>query len=192
MLDYFNTPNVDNCYWAGFIAADGCLVQGKKINDKSVKICISNKDKDLLLAFKRDVRYDGEIKTKEYSTLTIFGVREWHENLKKYWNITTNKTLTLVPPNLNSNSILSRAFIRGYIDGHGGISNVKQRQSFILRFNVCGTLPMVKWIRSNIGIDNKIILNGVSKVNYTYRISGQTAKRAFKTIFGYSSTLYYE
>jgi hypothetical protein len=38
--NYFASPTIDNCYWAGYIAADGCLLhQG---NRRMLTFCIKN------------------------------------------------------------------------------------------------------------------------------------------------------
>ena len=47
---FFETPNIVNCYYAGFIAADGCIrkYKGKFVETYSLSFGLSIKDKDFL------------------------------------------------------------------------------------------------------------------------------------------------
>lgn len=57
--DFFEVPNELNCYWAGFIAADGCIHTGKKQDVLSIFLAL--KDKNHLNRFKLDIDFDGQI-----------------------------------------------------------------------------------------------------------------------------------
>ena len=56
--DFFNNPNILNCYWAGFIAADGCI--GRR-NNNVLSIGLSSKDKQHLETFKNNINFSGPI-----------------------------------------------------------------------------------------------------------------------------------
>lgn len=138
---YFSKPNIENCYWAGFIAADGCITK-----DNSLSITLSIKDIDHLKTFKNKIKYTGKIKVyardkKQYCRIEIFNkyiVKDLLTNFK----ITRRKTFTLKPPNLkNKNHI--KSFIIGYIDGDGHIGIHKN----IFYISVYGTKSVVTWIR---------------------------------------------
>ena len=127
--------------------------------------------------------YDGDVKIVDnVSSLHIYGVREWHTDLLKNWNIIPCKTAILKPPMQLSHKAHILSYIRGYIDGDGCICYGKNRNTKIIRFSVCGTLDMMYWIKSVLGVDNKIMLNGISKVNYSYRIGGKTAITALSEV----------
>ena len=73
--NFFNKPNIINCYWAGFIAADGCIT-GR--NKNKLYIGLSSKDKQHLEVFKKTICFDGPILEniikrgdKEFHTSTI-------------------------------------------------------------------------------------------------------------------------
>ncbi|NYO85812.1 hypothetical protein G4A66_28110, partial [Escherichia coli] len=54
---YFSTPNLENCYWAGFIAADGNIRQ----NNQTFAIALAKKDRQHLEQFKKNIQYTGPI-----------------------------------------------------------------------------------------------------------------------------------
>jgi hypothetical protein len=101
---YFSNMTNESIYWAGFIAADGCLY-GKQ---KSLSIMLSKRDKDHLFKFKDAVKYTGDILdlTKtctngarcELVRLTINGCKSYYDDLIRLYNITPKKSLTIRPP----------------------------------------------------------------------------------------------
>ena len=140
--NYFSKPNIENCYWAGFIAADGCITE-----DNSLSITLSIKDINHLKKFKNKIEYTGEIKIytkknkKKYCRIEIFNKNITNDLLNNF-KITKRKTLILKPPDLkNKNHI--KSFITGYIDGDGH-TGVHQNIFYI---SVLGTKSMITWIR---------------------------------------------
>ena len=53
--NYFTTVSLDSAYWAGFIAADGCITNGY------LKIMISIVDSNLLENLKEAIKYSGPV-----------------------------------------------------------------------------------------------------------------------------------
>lgn len=153
---YFSIPTIENCYWAGFIAADGCI----QLNPDRLQIILSNKDKNILENFKNAVSYNGPIrevvrhykntkhKQKEYkeSHLTI-NSSQIITDLNKIFNITIQKSLTLKPPNL-TNLEHQLAYIIGYIDGDGSIClcNSKSSKDKQINLSILGTLELLNWM----------------------------------------------
>lgn len=126
---YFSTPDVENSYWAGFIAADGNITK-----DMSIRIGLQSSDKNHLEKFKKSIHFSGNIKTykytntthknKFYTRLEIFS-HKLCDDIYKNFNITPRKTFSLKFPSLTkSEYILS--FITGYIDGDGSIIKNKR------------------------------------------------------------------
>src|SRR3990167_5826866 len=91
--NFFEIPNILNCYWAGFIAADGCVSK----NNNRITIELDGKDKNHLIQFKNDVKFSGEVRDiksnpKSFSPNKIharFGIsnRIWKINLFENFNI---------------------------------------------------------------------------------------------------------
>ena len=148
-LEFFKTPNELNCYWAGFIAADGNIQPSRN----TVCIMLAAKDKCHLERFSNDIRYTGSVKdtitklnNKSYpgARLSICGASDLIHDLELNFNIIANKSLTLQPPEHLSRR-LSLAFIIGYFDGDGSTGVYKstgRKMSFV------GTSDMLSWIKS--------------------------------------------
>lgn len=141
-LNYFHQLSLENCYWAGFIAADGCI-----INQNIISIELAIKDFSHLQKFADCVGYTGIIRTnKDKVVVRIYSVKECVDDLNKNFNITPRKTFTLQPPNLVDDNLIL-AFIIGYIDGDGCINLQKEKYT---RLTIMGTYSMIKWIKDNL------------------------------------------
>lgn len=146
--NFFSNGDLESCYWAGFIAADGC------IDDKnnSIKIRLNSKDEQHLERFKKEINFTGPIKKStlkqksgnisKISEISLWNTIKLRQDLLEKFNITPRKSLTLKPPDKLTIE-QSLAFIIGYIDGDGciGISNGR------LYIRIVGTYSMLAWIR---------------------------------------------
>jgi len=193
--DYFAEPTLENCYVAGFIAADGSLHCSKE----TLTIQLHQQDKVVLERFKQFFGYTGQIfdKTRQEkkedgsireglkSTLAVYGVLPWYEDLAHHFNITPAKTKTLQAPNLFSMDH-KIGFIAGYIDGDGCI--MWSGGKFYL--DILGTESIIHFIKEVFDSIVPIPENGkgrgsmidLSKYNnrysfplHKYRISGKRA-----------------
>ncbi len=184
--NYFAQPNHMNSYWAGFIAADGCVSE----KENSLRISSSIKDEDHLYEFRNNIQFDGPIQ-RHYekrkgkggiqSILNIHGVEQWKNDLYNNFNITPRKTFTLKSPNLTDDEFIL-AFIIGYIDGDGSIFLYNKKYTCL---SIAGTYHMVKWIKDNLfrifNLPNKtnIYNNGNIK---TISINGKQADFMIKQL----------
>jgi hypothetical protein len=156
---FFANPNPLNSYWAGFIAADGCVFQHKHCSTKSLRISITQSDAYLLERFAKDVEFTGSVsldKLKHSSingrtlnarptaSISISCTQEWFPDLEKHFNITPRKSLTLKPPN-NLDHECSLAYIKGFLDGDG-CAHI--RKSNHLNMVFYGTLECLSWIKT--------------------------------------------
>lgn len=177
----FSRLSDEACYWAGFIAADGSIGKGN-----SVHICLGVKDIEHLQKFARFCSYDGPISIRtdashrQYAYIAIWGAEKMVSDLKKHWNITPAKTLTLQPPNITKKShILS--YIAGYFDGDGTYFKAGDGR---MVWGVCGNLTIIQWIKNNLlywlknGPIFTISKNGISDVNYRISCSYSYAQQA--------------
>jgi hypothetical protein len=192
-LNFFSNPCENNSYWAGFIAADGCVHKSKN----SISVILSEVDKTHLQKFVNNCGYGGEIKTNYKIRkclgyicktptvgINICGVKQWKQELCNNFNITPAKTWTLLPPKqLNHKNQL--CYIVGYIDGDGCIykDTVKPNGYYYERLglSILGTKPMLDWIKNIFDKISpmKIASKPIKRKNgiYQYRIVG---KRAWK------------
>jgi hypothetical protein len=131
----------DRYYWAGFIAADGCIK-----SDTHLDIGLS--DKDVAHLKKIHALAGGTLYTniRNRATWDTHQARPIIDFLKTL-NITKRKTKTLRPPK-NLNEEQSKDFIRGYIDGDGCYTcSWQKRGCFVQVISACGTKCMLEWIR---------------------------------------------
>jgi hypothetical protein len=190
--NYFTELTMENCYVAGFIAADGSL----RSRGKVLSIILHQQDKVILERFKQFFDYTGNIvdaeridkrtnTVRKNSTLVVNGVHQWYTDLAKHFNITPAKTKTLQAPNLSSMDH-KIAFIAGYIDGDGCI--MWSGGKFYL--DILGTESVITFIKEVFDTIVPIPENGIgrgsmldlSKYNNRYsfslnkyRISGKRA-----------------
>lgn len=152
--DYFATPNLENSYWAGFIAADGCI----HIDQGYSVLTVSLKSEDVGHLQKLQSSIGGGTLTRKTIRLASTGKTYPYDSFRLYaenicndltlnYNITPRKSLTLQPPDLTGDC--ARAFIAGYIDGDGSYKRDRNRPCL----DVLGTYEMILWISHVYGID---------------------------------------
>lgn len=154
----FNAPDKENCYWAGFLAADGCVssklsrveVELQHTDSSHLKKLCKFADRDTKLWTRKRIR---DNKTFKYSSVSLVS-KKIVKDLESNFNITPNKSLTLSPPVLSKD--LDKHFIRGYIDGDGCIGWHKHDNKPRLHV-VSGSKDMLTWIKS-------IVASNVSNV----------------------------
>jgi transposase-like protein len=129
----FKEENEQSLYWAGFIAADGCVKQRKtNCSDRfELQIALSSKDHKHLEKFKNDIQYDGPIRKSISKNSKINPLwndtesceiqitsKEIFDDLSKY-NIVPRKSLIYTFPEWLITHPLINHFMRGYFDGDG-------------------------------------------------------------------------
>ena len=154
---FFSEPNVLNSYYAGFIAADGCIRSKQSKESKYLTFGLSIKDKGWLERFAQDIEFDGPIKEytfkdRQYVRMCI-NSKQICNDLERNFNITPRKTATLIPPPLSDDKLID-AFICGYIDGDGSVCFVENHQRQIQKkclISYLGTYEIVDWINGRFG-----------------------------------------
>jgi hypothetical protein len=194
--DYFSTPNVRNSYYAGFIAADGCI--DKRGNSYRLRFEIQYRDKEILENFLSDIQSDAIVhkrssNMKNRQDTAVLDLTISHsvvEDLYTHYSITPAKTLTLCPPKCLNTDYIS-AFIIGYIDGDGCIRKVNRNSKYTgyLSLELAGTELMMQWIKgfcdSNFPATRGNRLAKVYsslKKNYRYIVNGKRAENIISTL----------
>lgn len=143
--------NQESCYWAGFLAADGWIC-----NNYQLCIELSIIDKNHLEKLKLFLQSNAEIMERERACFNKlhnfcsvrFSSVKLVSDLKENFNIISNKSLILVPPDKMPQNLI-RHFIRGYIDGDGSIGWHKYNNK--PRLSVCsGSKLLLEWIQNSI------------------------------------------
>ena len=186
--DYFASANIENSYWAGFIAADGCISPKKN----TVKIQLQAGDANHLWLFANCVGYDGPVRLcrggaykpeSEQALLSICGVSKWVDDLALVFNVTGQKSLTLKPP-IGLSPECALAYVIGYIDGDGSIGTTKSKYKQIVYLSryisIRGTAEILWWIKE---LFDKLSPPNRAQKNiycyggyYQYRVVGKRAE----------------
>jgi len=189
-IDYFHIPNINNCYWAGLLAADGCIWK----RGDAVEIGLQEKDKYLLEQFAQAVNYDGKIelrKTKpgfqtnqKQYRIIFYGVQQWVKDLKDNFNITPCKSLNFTHPNqLTRDQELS--FIKGYIDGDGCVY-CNNKDIVLAITGTESTLNWIKFIFDTIVPSSNCSVSSVRKYGdencFEYRINSNRVMNIYKIL----------
>lgn len=153
--NFFEVPNVINSYWAGFLAADGC------ISNNTIILEIHNKDEQHITKFCSSIKYNGAIYRRKNRDMVSVGIRSHKiiSDLGYNFNIIPRKAKVLLPPNITNKGNI-RSFIRGYIDGDGCYSD---KYNLI---SVRGTKEMLLWMKNN--LNELANLNTKTTVIYDY------------------------
>jgi hypothetical protein len=112
---FFSIGDKRTAYWAGFLAADGCVYK------KYVKLSLAQKDLDHLKLFRADLESAGKLtKAVNRNGSVCYSLAVSSEQMVRDlsgFGVTPNKTKTLRFPVLDSSLLPS--FCRGYFDGDG-------------------------------------------------------------------------
>ena len=148
--DYFANPNLENSYWAGFIAADGNVWEppGRSF---CLSIGLQRQDREHLEKLKSAIgagnTYEIDTFDKRCNKIREKAQYQLYSNkicndLATVFNIHPCKSLTHEPPNLEGEFAYS--FIAGYIDGDGSYQLSGGRPRIYIR----GTEKTLNWIAS--------------------------------------------
>jgi len=146
---YFDELTLENCYYGGFIAADGCIYPRYKQLSFELQI----RDYTQLLRFASLTEFGGKVYLKErpnrgWSAQMYVVCERWVEQLRHHFNIVPKKSLILQPPNLQDvNQIL--AYSIGYVDGDGTVgkytNNLQNRTDWFV--GASGTYELLSFIK---------------------------------------------
>jgi hypothetical protein len=124
---FFDELNEKSSYWLGFLYADG-FVRMKDGKSGELKIKLKDTDKNHIEKFLIDIECKKTIKCgidnkSKFCSVTVYS----NVMVNKLFELGcfNNKTQKIRLPNLNKD--LMHHFIRGYFDGDGSVSKVKNR-----------------------------------------------------------------
>lgn len=180
--NFFKNDSEDSFYWAGYIAADGCMRIKNTTYSKVLSLELNSVDHDhiaklvKILDFKVvNNNYGNQkfiapfYKKKKLSHLYL-NSKVIFNDLKDRFLIEPLKTKTHYFPNHLKTHPLINHFVRGYFDGDGGFYLKKSGQ---MTLRVCGTLDFLNQyknvIENNAGFistSKPYIYNGQGALNY--------------------------
>lgn len=183
--NYFSQVEIVNSYWAGFIAADGCIYKRPK-SSSQLQIGLSAKDADHLKNFKieigagtiaESVRRDQSGKGHPVAAYNLYSDKVC-DDLAQNFNILPRKSLTLKPPNIHNEC--ARAFIAGYIDGDGCYARAGNRP----QIHIAGTEMFLEWVAQVYNLKKLPLKFGASSA-FQMKFNGDDAIRmrsSFKSL----------
>ena len=182
-VDYFsNIDTYSKAYILGFIAADGCLTKGKNSKSYYLTITLKHDDKSVLEFIKSEIQNEHRLyeikrpssfdksKTINHVRFTISHPQITQDLMNL--GIVPNKTLIMTDIINNIPYHLRNAFIIGYFDGDGSVSELSSKggkkyvkscdcfktyPSHNLSINIRGTNEFLNGICEHLDIDSKFI-----------------------------------
>ena len=190
--DYFAKVTLESAYWAGFIAADGCLKGG------FLRVRLSKKDEaHLISGLKSALGFSGEIQSQGARTK---GVRYESSLLKckstsiirdltRQFGVTPTKSEFLLPKKLLGEDF-NKAFIVGFIDGDGCILRTGRGGNY-MGLDLIGTEECLLYFSNLLNeyfpTNKPIKVRPVKGVNaFRYRISGKRCTTILNSLMGLS------
>jgi len=205
--DFFNEINPLSSFYAGWLAADGCVYTNK--NKNLVQLSLQSGDVDIIEKFIKDINYGGKPQffRNDYGfgkpgiqkvSISIYS-KKWVEDLNKNFNIGPRKSLTLLPPNIYD--ILNKlCYICGATEGDGcfGLHNISETNKNIHPYiNISGTQELLNWIKlfydkfygEQALYNNKVLAKPnhikkcIDKNVYQYTVSGLRAAKILRDMY---------
>jgi hypothetical protein len=137
---FFSVLSEASCYWAGFFAADGCVVPARQGSQAAARVIFGLKrsDEKQVEKFKHAISYTGPLyRGRSIASVTLVS-SPMADDLARVFKIVPRKSLILRPPVLPCD--MRSHFIRGYIDGDGCW------QASRAQVDIVGTRAMMRWI----------------------------------------------
>ena len=183
--DFFANDSEQSFYWAGFLAADGCISIRKNFNNRNIILCLGEKDLSHLQNFKEALKSEHPIKSRIVKnsernadwndrTLNIItiGSHKLVNDLERF-NVVPRKTKIYDFPDWLIGNPLIHHFMRGYFDGDGNVwIHKRDGMKNQYRLSVAGNLSFLNKfgnvICNELGFKNKSINfnGGVNVLSY--------------------------
>lgn len=158
--EFFSAYSKLSCYWAGFIAADGCIssrkngirfltISLKKEDEEHLKYFIQHIDGNNLKIVNRTVKNKNGI--FPYVSVILYSDKIC-DDLQNNFNIYKNKTKNLEFPVKVPKKFLVD-FIRGFIDGDGCLSITSDKRTVVIRLSYVGRKTFINMCANALGIN---------------------------------------
>ncbi len=180
-------------YWLGFIAADGCIVNGP--NQSFLQFNLRSKDECHLESFAEDIGFEGTIMHFNQGGFPLARLRIYSKHLVESLmahGCTPRKSLSLQFPSSLPEEYLP-AWILGYFDGDGSInvwqSNKPGRNALEAMVQIIGTYNVLEGICSVLDAGVNGFSTKIRPYGAVYKITYGGSRQVLKTLdFLYSSS----
>ena len=185
-IHFFDDYNVNSCYWAGFIAADGYI----RSDRANVSIHLSNADIDHLRKLEKLTDYVGKTTVYENECCLSFAGKWFQDSLANNFGIHPRKTFNIQISDKIPEDMLPH-FLRGYMDGDGSIVKIGDylRVNFTSGSNML--LTQISDYMYNIGIrvHNKSNRAEIQRKSYSISYSCNNALKILDLLYSDSTDL---
>ena len=117
-IHFFDEYNINSCYWAGFIAADGYV----RFDRANVSIHLSANDSSHLKKLEILTSYVGKTRVHDNDCCLSFAGEWFPKALADNFDIYPRKTFNVTISNKIPKDMIPH-FLRGYFDGDGCVTN---------------------------------------------------------------------
>lgn len=185
---FFDSYTPASCYWAGFLAADGCLVLSKGAHRTQVGP-LARVDRTHLESFRSSSGTEHPINDvmcgEHPESNMIVSSRPWWDALHERFNLEQRKSLVLKPPPADILEEMLWHYVRGYFDGDGGVGMNNDPSGNPKQINwASGSYAWLLWLRRFIESHHKI---GGSPGKYRLWISGPVLRRVVPLLYAGST-----
>ena len=179
--EFFSELTVRSAYWAGLLAADGCLGKDITIELKAI-------DEAVLQKFMADLGHPGTLSYRIMQNSTggrglyaglRFQSRKITKDLEERYRLTKRKSKTLAPPDLQDKELIL-AYISGLLEGDGSVK--VDRRGSLFAILVTASHELATWLADQIarlvGVDTRVCEAGSrGNVHYTVGWYGRSAEK---------------
>ena len=158
--NFFHTPNYINCFYAGWLAADGNISKRGEANEDHYDLRWACHVEDLAMVelLKKEVVYNGNIpifqrdKSSDkhpknqglHCMIRLNSMKQMADDLRINFGLVPNKTYHLPPPILDKLE-LKLAYIVGYINGDGCIHSNERNLSIGF---TSSSINILNWLKN--------------------------------------------
>jgi transposase len=185
---FFDTYTPASCYWAGFLAADGCLVKSQGAH--RTQVLLQKEDQGHLRSFAKCAGSTHPVKIVKVGgheeAQLVVSSKEWWDALHAHFNLEKCKSLTLRPPPRRLSKSMSWHFMRGYFDGDGSVHDRRDSNGRASQMSVVsGSRRFMNWVKRLWNCDAKVERRIAESGNPIFKltVSGKTMRRIVKRLY---------
>ena len=191
---YFQNENENMAWLLGFFAADGSIEKNRNV----MKLSLSTVDREILEKIRSEIQLESEVKdyqtSEGYNVSKIQWSSEQHKKDLAKYGIIPQKTFKLIPP-YQLNKKFWKDYIRGFWDGDGSITLLKNNYNSLEWQLISGTKEILEFIVNyfyeEYGIP-KVNINSINRHGkdvYTILYSTNASKKIYEIFYSNPNSL---
>ena len=199
---YFHDIQAEHpAYWLGFMFADGYIINNEeRYGQDQFGLSLALEDKEMINLFKQDLEatnpiheYERNTHTKGQPLCRIQLTSQQTVDDLIFYGCTKQKSRTLQPPKNLPEKVIHH-FIRGFFDGDGSITKVKNERykitdGYAYGINITTTYAMAEWLQYFFEMGS-IVKDNRRETTYYYSLGGHRQVIKFYHILYDTATIY--